>query len=197
MLQGSSVDGSGEAGNRRTKEASSSVDFLRWCPFQTTIPEVSPKTNRSKKRSCTACTQAGETCQSTLPRKQPIHQLSLRYRMLDHLVRQLFPDRNLETLDDLKSLASEAGFKFKRYLKATEFTSFRISQALEKRIWGRPATNVTEDVDEHVDGTGETSGGAHNHERSAYKSPLASSTTRILGRKHVPLLDLLPETNPL
>ncbi|THU75426.1 hypothetical protein K435DRAFT_880854 [Dendrothele bispora CBS 962.96] len=185
--------------------------------------------------------------------------------MLDHLVRQSFPDRNLEILDDLRNLASErfflrqkhhhphpvpsppqqppcqtypkslradsfphlgevsiyvgpvssfyfaniarqlvskshlgnmstfseAGFNLKRYLKATEFTSFRISQALEARIRGHPATNVTED--EHVDGTGEISGGAHNHERSAYKSPLVSSTTSILSRKYGPLLDLLPE----
>ncbi|THU94008.1 hypothetical protein K435DRAFT_967042 [Dendrothele bispora CBS 962.96] len=51
------------------------------------------------------------------------------------------------------SAFGEGGFNFKRYLKATECTSFRISQALEARIRGHPATNVTED--ENVEGLGQ------------------------------------------
>ncbi|THU77962.1 hypothetical protein K435DRAFT_973721 [Dendrothele bispora CBS 962.96] len=230
MLQGSSVDGSGEAEHRRTKEASSSltssVDARSKRRFPKSLrrrTEVSCDRCKirkircirspGKKRPCTACTRAGETRESTLPRKQRVYasvdQLSLRYRMLDHLVRQLFPDRNLGTLkslatpDILKHFQStppsgplssrsvltptasvpgvskipegrliptprrgfhyvgpvssfyftnivrqlvskprlgtmktfgEAGFNLKRYFKATEFTSFRISQALEARI---------------------------------------------------------------
>ncbi|THU87128.1 hypothetical protein K435DRAFT_867581 [Dendrothele bispora CBS 962.96] len=66
------------------------------------------------------------------------------------------------------SAFGEGGFNFKRYLKATECTSFRISQALEARIRGHPATNVTEDE----------------------QSPLG---TNILSQKHKPLSDILPE----
>ncbi|THU94007.1 hypothetical protein K435DRAFT_967041 [Dendrothele bispora CBS 962.96] len=128
MLQGSGVDGSREPGHSQAQEASSSLTSSADARSKRRVSEslrrrTEVSCDRCKirkfrrvrssgeKRPCAACAQAAEICESTLPRKQrvyaSINQLSIRYRALDHLLRQLLPDRNFETLGDLKNLASE------------------------------------------------------------------------------------------
>jgi len=103
-------------------------------------------------------------------------------------VRQLVSKCNLGAL----STFSDIGFNFSRYLKAAEFTSFKTSQALEARIRGHPATNVTDEED--VD----TTHGAHDElavhnlgSRSEVSRP--RKTISKLVQKRGSLLEILPE----
>ena len=63
--------------------------------------------------ACAACAQLSLTCESTLPRKQRLYatydQLQLRYRALDTLIKRLYPDENVETIDDIRNLARRCG----------------------------------------------------------------------------------------
>lgn len=54
-------------------------------------------------------------CQTTMPRRQRVYttvdRLSLRYRMLDVLVRRLFPDYDVDTMQGLQALAADKGIE--------------------------------------------------------------------------------------
>ncbi|WVR09700.1 hypothetical protein IAU60_006776 [Kwoniella sp. DSM 27419] len=57
--------------------------------------------------------------------------------------------RQLVGKTDLVSMAAADGDLFGRMIKAAEFTSFRVSQALEAKIEGHPATNAANDEETH------------------------------------------------
>ncbi|RFU29415.1 hypothetical protein B7463_g6925, partial [Scytalidium lignicola] len=58
---------------------------------------------------CQSCIESGVKCESTLPRKQRIYgsveNLNLRYRMLDAIVKGLYPDRNTSNIETLIEIA--------------------------------------------------------------------------------------------
>ncbi|EKD17207.1 uncharacterized protein L3040_008850 [Drepanopeziza brunnea f. sp. 'multigermtubi'] len=58
---------------------------------------------------CQACLDVGVGCESTLPRKTRIYgsveTLSARYRVLDTLIRGLFPDRDTNSIETLNAIA--------------------------------------------------------------------------------------------
>lgn len=58
---------------------------------------------------CQSCVEIDVKCESTLPRKQRIYgsveNLSLRYRVLDAIVKGLYPDRDTSNIDNLISIA--------------------------------------------------------------------------------------------
>lgn len=58
---------------------------------------------------CQSCIENGVKCESTLPRKHRIYgsveNLSLRYRVLDAIVKGLYPDRDVSSIDTLYSIA--------------------------------------------------------------------------------------------
>lgn len=58
---------------------------------------------------CQGCIETGVKCESTLPRKQRIYgsveNLSLRYRVLDAIVKGLYPDRDTSNIENLISIA--------------------------------------------------------------------------------------------
>jgi len=62
---------------------------------------------------CAACAQLSISCESTLPRKQRIYasydQLQLRYRLLDTLIKKLYPDENVTTIEGIRDLAKRHG----------------------------------------------------------------------------------------
>jgi proline utilization trans-activator len=63
----------------------------------------------NEQEPCQSCVESGVKCQSTLPRKQRIYgsveNLSLRYRVLDAIVKGLYPDRDTSNIEDLVSIA--------------------------------------------------------------------------------------------
>jgi proline utilization trans-activator len=63
--------------------------------------------------ACAACAQLSLACESTLPRKQRIYasydQLQLRYRLLDTLIKKLYPDENVDSIEGIRSLARSHG----------------------------------------------------------------------------------------
>jgi proline utilization trans-activator len=58
---------------------------------------------------CQSCIENGVKCESTLPRKHRIYgsveNLSLRYRVLDAIVKGLYPDRDVTNIETLYSIA--------------------------------------------------------------------------------------------
>jgi proline utilization trans-activator len=64
---------------------------------------------------CAACAQLNLACEATLPRKQRVYasydQLQLRYRLLDGLVKKLFPGENVETVEGILDLANRQGIE--------------------------------------------------------------------------------------
>jgi proline utilization trans-activator len=63
--------------------------------------------------ACAACAQLSLACEATLPRKQRVYasydQLQLRYRLLDTLIKKLYPDENVDSIEGIRSLARGHG----------------------------------------------------------------------------------------
>ena len=63
--------------------------------------------------ACAACAQLSLSCEATLPRKQRVYasydQLQLRYRLLDTLIKKLYPDENVDSIEGIRSLARGHG----------------------------------------------------------------------------------------
>lgn len=57
---------------------------------------------------CQSCVEVGAVCESTLPRKQRIYgsveTLSIRYRVLDALIKGLYPDEDTSNIDTLRAI---------------------------------------------------------------------------------------------
>lgn len=70
----------------------------------------------NEEETCAACTEAGEECTSTLPRKRraPLPQPSLRYASLDAIVRKLYPDEEIDTMAGLSGLAERLGVEISK-----------------------------------------------------------------------------------
>lgn len=72
-------------------------------------PPAGASATQSLPEACQGCLEAVVACKSTLPRKTRIYgsveSLSLRYRVLDTLVKGLFPDKDTSQLDTLCDLA--------------------------------------------------------------------------------------------
>lgn len=62
---------------------------------------------------CAACAQLSLICESTLPRKQRVYasydQLQLRFRLLDTLIKKLYPDENVDSIEGIRNLARAHG----------------------------------------------------------------------------------------
>ncbi|EPE28175.1 Zn2/Cys6 DNA-binding protein [Glarea lozoyensis ATCC 20868] len=63
--------------------------------------------------ACVSCLEVGAKCESTLPRKTRIYgsveTLSVRYRVLDTLIKGLFPSNDTNNIDELYSIAEDHG----------------------------------------------------------------------------------------
>jgi proline utilization trans-activator len=61
--------------------------------------------------ACQSCLEVGVNCESTLPRKTRIYgsveTLSIRYRVLDALIKGLYPQKDTNSLDTLYAIAEE------------------------------------------------------------------------------------------
>src|ERR1700712_193111 len=59
--------------------------------------------------ACQSCLEVGVNCESTLPRKTRIYgsveTLSIRYRVLDALMKGLYPDKDTNNIDTLYAIA--------------------------------------------------------------------------------------------
>jgi proline utilization trans-activator len=68
---------------------------------------------QSTNEACANCVSSGVQCESTLPRKQRVYgsveSLSLRFRVLEALVKGLFPAEDIQQVDVLYRLAAERG----------------------------------------------------------------------------------------
>lgn len=66
-----------------------------------------------KNDPCAACVQLNLNCESTLPRKQRVYasydELQSRYRALDTLIKRLYPDENVESVEEIRELARKQG----------------------------------------------------------------------------------------
>jgi proline utilization trans-activator len=64
---------------------------------------------------CQSCVENGVGCESTLPRKTRIYgsveTLSHRYRILDALIKGLYPNKDTNNIDSLYAIADEHGIK--------------------------------------------------------------------------------------
>ncbi|KAK1921080.1 nucleus protein [Papiliotrema laurentii] len=60
---------------------------------------------------CAACEEAGDECRTTLPRKRKAagSEASARYALLDSIVRKIYPEEDVESVEGLASLARRLG----------------------------------------------------------------------------------------
>ncbi|KAL3417968.1 C6 transcription factor [Phlyctema vagabunda] len=69
----------------------------------------------AQQSACQACTENGVKCESTLPRKQRIYgsieTLSIRYRVLDALIKGLYPNHDTDSIDVLYDIAEKSGIE--------------------------------------------------------------------------------------
>ncbi|OCF32004.1 hypothetical protein I316_06390 [Kwoniella heveanensis BCC8398] len=81
-------------------------------------------TRPDEDEACVACSQAGAACISTLPRKRRnLPSRSKRYATLDAIVRKLYPDEEVDTVEGLAGIAERLGIEVAELVGAHGQTS--------------------------------------------------------------------------
>ncbi|KAH8812784.1 fungal-specific transcription factor domain-containing protein [Xylogone sp. PMI_703] len=103
---------------------------------------IRPGETDESEEPCQNCVESGVKCESTLPRKQRIYgsveNLSVRYRVLDAIVRGLYPDRDTSDLETLFSIAEANNIPLPQTTgqSSNEHALFQPSSPVDRRATG-------------------------------------------------------------